>query len=137
MCSASYVSALSLANMSGRLGWATVSDNIGRRNTMLTFGLLGVPACIAVPQWTAMASADPSNVLPLGGFYGSTLLLISMYRFQPRSLPFTSCTLHAWMLGAMRVRSLIHKGLDFHGNDSAVFLVQVWWRLRAPASVRR
>jgi hypothetical protein len=46
---------------------------------MLAFGALGVPACLAVPQWTALASADPSATLPLAGFYGSTLLLITAY----------------------------------------------------------
>ena len=80
---ASFVSALSLANMGGRLGWATVSDRLGRRNTLLTFGMLGVPACVAVPQWTAMASADAlsttGSTIPLVGFYSSSLLLISMY----------------------------------------------------------
>ena len=76
---AGYVSALSLANMSGRLGWATVSDIIGRQPTMLAFAVLGAPVCLAVPQLTSMAVADPTAIAPLAGFYGGTMLLITMY----------------------------------------------------------
>eukprot|EP01051_Picozoa_sp_SAG22_P013761 SAG22_NODE_1579_length_4066_cov_7.513486_2_plen_466_part_00 len=76
---AGYVSALSLANMSGRLGWASFSDLLGRKPTTLVFASLGLPACLAVPQLTALAAADPTAVAPLVGFCGSTMVMITMY----------------------------------------------------------
>ena len=44
------VSALSVANMTGRLGWAAASDTLGRQGTMLTFAALGVPAWSAATE---------------------------------------------------------------------------------------
>ncbi len=56
---ASYVAGISVANMGGRIGWATASDKIGRRNVYLTFGLVGIPACLAIPQLTSAVALNP------------------------------------------------------------------------------
>jgi len=55
----SYVMGLSLANMGGRLFWASASDKIGRRNVYLTFGAIGLPLCLGIPQLTAAVSVSP------------------------------------------------------------------------------
>ena len=36
---ATFVAALSFANMSGRFGWATASDYLGRKNTYYVMGM--------------------------------------------------------------------------------------------------
>lgn len=48
---AGYVAALSGVNMVGRLGWAAVSDYLGRKNTYMTFGL-GIPILASLPSLT-------------------------------------------------------------------------------------
>ena len=44
-----FVSALSVANAGGRVGWAGASDAIGSKNTMYALNF-ALPACLAVPQ---------------------------------------------------------------------------------------
>ena len=76
-----FVSALSLANAGGRLGWATVSDYLGRKNTMYVCSL-ALPACIAVPQITSLAvsgDAPGDGSMPLFVFYGTTFAIVSWY----------------------------------------------------------
>jgi hypothetical protein len=72
-----YVSAVSLANAGGRLGWALISDYAGRRNLFFLFGLAS-PLAAAIPSITHWATTTGST-LPLVTFYGSTLLMISFY----------------------------------------------------------
>jgi MFS family permease len=74
---ATYVAALSLANMAGRLGWASASDVIGRKNAYFAFAL-GAPLCLYVPYLTGWVSGDPS-LAPLVLFFGSTWLIVSFY----------------------------------------------------------
>ena len=52
---ATYVTMISVANMCGRLGWASGSDVIGRKNTYSTFFLLGVPLYLSIPLAAGMA----------------------------------------------------------------------------------
>jgi hypothetical protein len=89
---ASYVAGPSaVASAGGRLGWASASDFLGRKPTFAVFGL-GAPICAAIPTRTiAAASAGDGGgmnaiVVPLLGvpvslaaFYGSTLVVISLY----------------------------------------------------------
>eukprot|EP00035_Acanthoeca_spectabilis_P024692 m.454930 g.454930 ORF g.454930 m.454930 type:complete len:651 (-) comp20776_c0_seq1:1037-2989(-) len=76
---ASYVAGLSLANLGGRLFWATASDKIGRRGVYLSFGALGVPTLLGIPYLTAMAASGDATTVPLWGFVAGSSLLISMY----------------------------------------------------------
>lgn len=71
-----YVMSLSLANMSGRFVWSTVSDHIGRKNAYATYFTLGAPLFMSLPLWAAMVSSEP-GVLPLACFYVSTLITFS------------------------------------------------------------
>jgi len=75
---ASFVAGLSLANLGGRLGWASFSDVVGRKKVLLSFGALGVPICLAIPQMTASLANDPSTA-SLWAFVGGTSVLISCY----------------------------------------------------------
>jgi hypothetical protein len=68
---ANYVLAISVFNMVGRLGWASVSDVIGRRNTYFLFFCGGIPLYLAIPHIAAMAPGLPSLAL----FYGATMVI--------------------------------------------------------------
>jgi MFS family permease len=74
-----YVGALSVANAAGRLGWASLSDAIGRKKTMFICSL-AMPACLAVPS-IAHAAVDGSlpGLFPLAAFAGSTFALVTWY----------------------------------------------------------
>jgi hypothetical protein len=76
---ASYVTAISVANMSGRFGWASASDFLGRKNTFSTFFLLGIPLYLSVPMSAGMAVDNPGSIAPLVGFYASTMLIFTFY----------------------------------------------------------
>jgi MFS family permease len=65
-----------LTCIGGRLGWAAISDKIGRRNTfyMLTMG--SVPLYLSIPTLvdTVVSSGTP---MPLYAFCGVTMACIS------------------------------------------------------------
>ncbi|EGD72799.1 hypothetical protein PTSG_04526 [Salpingoeca rosetta] len=73
-----FVMALSAANLSGRVGWAAVSDYIGRKSTYTIFTGLSVPLYLSLPFFIESATAAPS-IAPLVGFYGTTMLIISLF----------------------------------------------------------
>lgn len=73
---ASYVMALSGANMLGRLGMGPLSDKLGRKVTYGLFGL-SIPLVALIPTMTAMI--NPASTLPLTMFVGSTLVIVSFY----------------------------------------------------------
>eukprot|EP01127_Copromyxa_protea_P006705 TRINITY_DN16704_c0_g1_i1.p1 TRINITY_DN16704_c0_g1~~TRINITY_DN16704_c0_g1_i1.p1 ORF type:complete len:587 (-),score=110.43 TRINITY_DN16704_c0_g1_i1:34-1794(-) len=73
---ASYVMALSGANMLGRLGFGPLSDAIGRKRTYMLFGL-GIPLTVLLPTLTGMV--DVNNATPLALFCGATVIIISFY----------------------------------------------------------
>lgn len=74
---AKFVLMLSAGNLGGRLGWAAVSDYIGRRNTFFIFTLGSVPIYFATPHIIDMVITSGSAT-PLYLFCGSTALAISM-----------------------------------------------------------
>lgn len=90
---------MSVANLGGRLAWASLSDYIGRKNVFVAFFALGIPLFLATPylvSWVCaclyflrplscvlcinslQVSANP-GMLPLALFYGSTLVIISIF----------------------------------------------------------
>lgn len=73
---ASYVLMLSSGNLGGRLGWAAVSEMIGRPRTFTIFTLGSVPLYFAVPHLVEMVVQDGST-LGLYAFCGSTALALS------------------------------------------------------------
>jgi len=74
---ASYVLAVSLANMGGRFFWASISDSIGRKNAYYTYFGLGVPLYLSIPCWAAMTTSEPLIALCL--LYASTMVTFSTY----------------------------------------------------------
>lgn len=59
---AAYVMSMSMANLGGRLFWASLSDYIGRKNVFITFFALNIPLFLATPyliSWVCSYSACP------------------------------------------------------------------------------
>ena len=73
---ASYVLMLSTGNLGGRLGWAALSESIGRPHTFTMFTLGSVPLYFAVPTMVDMVAKDGSSTA-LYAFCGSTALALS------------------------------------------------------------
>ena len=67
---AGYVGLLSLANLSGRLGWSTLSDTIGRKRTYMLY--LGLGALL----YTGVATVGGSSV---GLFVALTFVILTFY----------------------------------------------------------
>ena len=60
----------------GRLGWAAVSDAIGRRKTFYIFTLASVPLYMSMP-YHITSVVEQGSTLPLFAFIGSTVACIS------------------------------------------------------------
>ena len=122
---ASYVAALSAANMLGRLGWASASDWLGRKNTYTLFGV-GIPLCIGIPYLTSWVANNPS-VMPLILFYGSTWVIVSFYGGVFSVLPAYLADVFGQVRVAMQrprlfVSVLSHYVVALHRNMSARFM---------------
>jgi hypothetical protein len=75
---ATYVSMISVANMSGRFFWASTSDYLGRKNTFNVFFGLGIPLYMSIPYIADMTNSS-NSVAPLIMFYGTTMCIFTMY----------------------------------------------------------
>ncbi|EEA95854.1 OFA family MFS transporter [Pseudovibrio sp. JE062] len=75
---ATYVLMISVFNAMGRLGWSTLSDYIGRKNTYTVFFVLGSFLYLSIPLIAAEAGASPS-VMWLVMFYAATMTIFTMY----------------------------------------------------------
>ena len=75
---ATYVSMISVANMSGRFFWASTSDFVGRKNTFNIFFGLGIPLYMSIPYIADMTNSTDS-IAPLILFYGTTMCIFTMY----------------------------------------------------------
>ena len=68
-------------NLAGRLGWAAVSDKIGRRATFNIFTLGAVPIFASLPYCINQVVTDPTGPMAplyLGMFCASTVTAISI-----------------------------------------------------------
>lgn len=65
-----FVTLLSIGNMLGRLGWATLSDKLGRKATFGTFFMLGMLLYGLLPM---------VGILSVWGYMALNIVLISMY----------------------------------------------------------
>ena len=68
-------------NLAGRLGWAAVSDKIGRKATFNIFTLGAVPIFASLPYTITQVVSDPTGPMApmyLGAFCGSTVAAISI-----------------------------------------------------------
>jgi hypothetical protein len=75
---ANFVVGIAVISIIGRIGWASFSDILGRKNTFYLFFLCGIPLYLMVPYTADMVAQNPSAT-PLIMFYCSTMLLFSMY----------------------------------------------------------
>ena len=75
---AGYVQLLAFGNLSGRFGWATVSDYMGRKNLFTMATATGGPLYYMLPMVVA-AGVGSASVTPLIVFYGSTMIIISYF----------------------------------------------------------
>ena len=73
-----FVLAIGLFNMIGRFFWASASDRIGRQRTYAIYFLLGIPLYLSLPWFAVQQSTGPSAIW-LFCFYGSTMLIFTMY----------------------------------------------------------
>lgn len=77
----SYLMTMALGNLAGRLGWAAISDKIGRRNTFHCFTLGAIPIFASLPYFITQCVTDPTGPLApyyLAGFCGSTVAAITV-----------------------------------------------------------
>jgi MFS family permease len=74
---ASFVALLSASNMTGRLGWAFLSDYTGRKNAYYIFAS-AIPLVLTIPILTSMVSSNPSP-LPLALFCANSFILVTLY----------------------------------------------------------
>lgn len=68
-------------NLAGRLGWAAVSDKIGRKATFNIFTLGAVPIFASLPYTITQCVSDPTGPMApmyLAAFCGSTVAAISI-----------------------------------------------------------
>ena len=56
-----YVMALSVANLSGRVFWAAISDKVGRRATFHVLCLSSVPLYLSIPSLISGCVTDPTS----------------------------------------------------------------------------
>lgn len=77
----SYLLAMAGGNLAGRLGWAAVSDKIGRKATFNIFTLGAVPIFASLPYCIEQVVMDPNGPMApiyLGVFCASTVTAISI-----------------------------------------------------------
>jgi MFS family permease len=75
-CSVSSLLSSLMVNSGGRLGWATVSDYIGRRPTFYLFTFMSAPLYFSLPYFISSV-VEHGSALPLYAFIGSTVACIS------------------------------------------------------------
>jgi len=76
-----YLMSLAMGNLGGRLGWAAISDKIGRRNTFHIYTLGAVPLFGGLPFLIDQCVSNPSGPLAqvyLTAFCASTVAAISI-----------------------------------------------------------
>jgi len=76
-----YLMSMAAGNLAGRLGWAAVSDKIGRRNTFHIYTLGSIPIFGSLPFLINQCVTDPSGPMApafLAAFCGSTVAAITI-----------------------------------------------------------
>jgi len=76
-----YLMSMAAGNLAGRLGWAAVSDKIGRRNTFHIYTLGSIPIFSSIPVLINQCVMDPTGPMApffLAAFCGSTIAAITI-----------------------------------------------------------
>jgi len=77
----SYLMAMAVGNLAGRIGWAAISDKIGRRNTFHAFTFGAVPIFGCLPYCINQVVTNPTGPMApafLGLFCASTVASLSI-----------------------------------------------------------
>jgi len=77
----SYLMAMAVGNLAGRIGWAAISDKIGRRNTFHAFTFGAVPIFACLPYCINQVVTNPTGPMApayLGLFCASTVASLSI-----------------------------------------------------------
>ena len=82
----------------GRLVWASLSDQIGRRKTFMIFTLASIPLYLSIPTFISMV-VENGETLPIYGFIGSSVLCISMMGGTYAILPAYEADLYGAKVG--------------------------------------
>merc|ERR1712129_290417 len=105
-----YLMAMAGGNLGGRIGWAAVSDKIGRWNTFQMFTFVAIPIYAGLPFLINQCVANPTGPLAavyLGGFCASTVIAISIMGGVFAVLPAYEADLYgAKYIGAVHGRFL-------------------------------
>jgi len=76
-----YLMSLSVANLSGRIFWAAISDKIGTRNTFTILSLASIPLYLSIPSLISGCVSNPSSpfsIYYLAGFCTTSFLAVSI-----------------------------------------------------------
>ena len=77
----SYLMAMSTGNLVGRVGWAALSDRIGRRHTFTAFAVSGLAVYASLPGLIHLIVGQPGSLaapIVLGMFCLNTVLAVSI-----------------------------------------------------------
>lgn len=72
-----YAQMTSIANMLGRIGWASASDVLGRKQTYTLFFVAGALLYLAIPQ--TASGVTSGGAVWLWTFYAVTMIIFTMY----------------------------------------------------------
>ena len=108
-----FLMALAAGNLGGRLGWAAISDRIGRRNTFHIYTLGSIPLFGCLPFLIEQCVSNPTGPLApvfLAAFCGSTVAAISILGGTFAVLPAYEADLYG-----VKVRTTLRKAKEkFH-----------------------
>jgi len=85
-----YLMAMAAGNLGGRIGWAALSDKVGRWNTFQAFTFIALPLYATIPFLITKCMSDPTGPLApyyLAAFCGSTVIALSVMGGVFASLP--------------------------------------------------
>jgi len=113
-----FILMLSGGNLGGRLGWAAVSDVIGRKNTFYIFTLTSVPLYLGLPHIVDYVISSGS-IVPLYGFIGSTVLAVSIMGGVFAILPAYEADLFGTkFIGPIHGRMLLYSSMAAIAGDA-------------------
>lgn len=86
---ATFVSMLSAANLGGRVGWAALSDKIGRKKMFTLAWGLGIPAYMLIPYSIEMVNNNPAaaGAAGLGLFVACTCANMTSFGATAATIP--------------------------------------------------
>ena len=99
-----YLMAMAAGNLGGRIGWAAISDKIGRRNTFNIYTLGSIPIFGCLPFLINECVTNPSGALAplyLAAFCGSTVAAITILGGTFAVLPAYEADLYGEISGTL------------------------------------